>query len=108
MSTSYGLAGLLIESAKRTPDREAVGVPGGATLTYRQLDALSDRLRDRLWHLGVRPGDRVGMRLHKSIDGVATIFGALKAGACYVPVDADSPAARGAYIHNDCQVKVVV
>jgi amino acid adenylation domain-containing protein len=107
MSTT-GLADLLIASAKRTPDRDAVGVPGGATLTYGQLDALSDRMRDRLWHLGVRPGDRVGMRLHKSIDGIATIFGALKVGAAYVPVDAESPAARGAYIHNDCQVKVVV
>jgi amino acid adenylation domain-containing protein len=107
MSTT-GLADLLIASATRTPDRDAVGVPGGATLTYGQLDALSDRMRDRLWHLGVRPGDRVGMRLHKSIDGVATIFGVLKAGASYVPVDAESPAARGAYIHNDCQVKVVV
>jgi len=108
MSTNYGLAGLLMDSAQRTPAREAIGVPGGATLTYAELDALSDRMRDRLWHMGVRQGDRVGLRLHKSIDGVATIFGALKAGACYVPVDVESPAARGAYIHNDCQVKVVV
>jgi amino acid adenylation domain-containing protein len=102
------LARLLEESARRVPDNIAVLVPGGRSVTYRELSALSDRMRDRLWSLGVRPGDRVGMRLHKSIDGLATIFGALKVGAAYVPVDADSPAARGAYIMNNCQVKVLV
>src|SRR5262245_10659564 len=106
--TTRNLAQLLIESARRSPTREAVGVPEGRTMNYGELDALSDRLRDRLWRLGVRRGDRVGLRLHKSIDGVATIFGILKTGACYVPVDAESPAARGAYSFNECQVKVVV
>jgi amino acid adenylation domain-containing protein len=103
-----GLAALLDESARRQPEAVAVRVPGGQQVTYAELAALSDRMRDRLVHLGVRPGDRVGMRLHKSIDGVVTLFGALKAGAAYVPVDAESPAARGAYILNDCAVKVVV
>jgi L-proline---[L-prolyl-carrier protein] ligase len=65
-------------------------------------------MRDRLWHLGVRPGDRVGLRLRKSIDAVVAICGILKAGAAYVPVDAESPPARGAFILNDCQVKVVL
>jgi amino acid adenylation domain-containing protein len=106
--SSYGLGTLLDESARRVPDQVAVRVPDGREVTFAELAALSDRMRDRLVHLGVRPGDRVGMRLHKSIDGVVTLFGALKAGAAYVPVDVESPAARGAYIHNDCQVKVIV
>jgi amino acid adenylation domain-containing protein len=103
-----GLAGLLEASARRFPDSPAVGMAEGTPITYAELDALSDRMRDRLWAFGVRPGDRVGLRLHKSVDGIMTIFGALKAGAAYVPVDAESPPARGAYILNDCQVKVVV
>ncbi|HET7218516.1 MAG TPA: amino acid adenylation domain-containing protein [Vicinamibacterales bacterium] len=107
MSATYGLAGLLERSAARRPDATAVAVPEGPSVTYAECSALSDRVRDRLWQTGVRPGDRVGMRLHKAIDGVAAIFGILKAGAAYVPVDAESPAARGAYILNDCQVKVV-
>jgi amino acid adenylation domain-containing protein len=108
VSQPYGLAALLDASAQRVPDKVAVGVPGGRSVTYRELAALTDQVRDRLAALGVRHGDRVGMRLHKSIDGVVTLFGVLKAGAAYVPVDAESPAARGAFIHNDCQVKVVV
>lgn len=107
MPPDYGLAGLLDTSARRFPHKPAVLVPGGAVLTYAQLGTLSDRIRDRLWHDGVRPGDRVGLRLQKSVDAVAAIFGILKAGAGYVPVDAESPATRGAYILNNCQVKAV-
>ena len=103
-----GLAALLDASARRFPDNVAVATPGGRSVTYRELAALSDQMRNRLVALGGRQGDRVGMRLHKSIDGVVTLFGVLKAGAAYVPVDAESPAARGAYIHNDCQAKVIV
>ncbi len=42
--------------------------------------------------MGVRPGDRVGIYLRKSIDAVAAIYGILKAGAAYVPVDPGAPA----------------
>jgi L-proline---[L-prolyl-carrier protein] ligase len=77
-------------------------------LSHAELVARSDRLRDSLWGIGVRPGDRVGLRLHKSLDAVVAIFGVLKTGAAYVPVDAESPAARGAFILNDCEVKAVI
>jgi amino acid adenylation domain-containing protein len=106
-SVSRSLIDLLDGSVRAHPDKTAVLVPDGESLTYAELGALSDRVHDRLAAFGVRPGDRVGMRLHKSVDGVATLFGILKAGAAYVPVDAESPAARGAYIHDNCAVKAV-
>ncbi len=81
---------------------------GQAALSYRELDALSNRLRDRLAAIGVRPGDRVGIYLPKTADTVAVIFGILKAGAAYVPVDPTAPAGRNAYIHHNCQAAVVV
>ena len=108
MATTSCLIQLLDESARRFPDRVAVSVPEGPSLTYRDLSDVSDRLRDRLVRLGVGHGDRVGFRLHKSLDSVVVLFAVMKAGATYVPVDAESPAARGAFILNDCQVKVVV
>ena len=107
-SGNSGLHESFVASARRSPDAVAVVEPGVASITYGQLDALSDRVRDRLGFLGVGCGDRVGIYLRKSIDSVATLLGALKAGAAYVPVDPGAPAARGAYILHNCAVKVVV
>ena len=108
MSSPYTIHALLEQSAARFPDRMAVGVPEGAAITFSELHHLSDRLRDRLVAMGVKRGDRVGVRMRKSIDAVAAVFGALKCGAAYVPVDADAPASRGAYIFNDCSVAAIV
>ena len=102
------LTDLLDHSARRYPESTAVIVPGGERITYAELGRLSDQLRDRLAALGVRPGDRVGIRVRKSAGTVAMIFGIMKAGAAYVPVDAESPTARAAYILNNCRVRAVL
>ena len=96
------------EAASRYPYRTAVVEPDRGALTYEQLAALSNRLRDRLCAHGVRPGDRVGIYLRKSIDSVAAILGVLKTGAAYVPVDPDAPPARNAYIMHNCAVRAIV
>jgi amino acid adenylation domain-containing protein len=108
MNNQKTLHQLLVLSAQKYPDRLAVEETDGSAITYHDLNQLSDRLRDRLIHLGVCPGDRVGIYLQKSIDSVASIFGILKAGAAYVPVDPGAPPARNAYIFSDCTVKAVI
>ena len=99
---------LFVQSAERYPQHEAVVEPGVGSVTYRELAVLSDRLRDRLYALGVRSGDRVGIYMRKSIDTVAAIYGILKTGAAYVPVDPGAPPARNAYIMHNCAVKALV
>src|SRR3989304_3575778 len=108
MNNQKALHQLLILSAQKFPDRIAVEESDDGAITYHELDRLSDRLRDWLTDLGVRPGDRVGIYLRKSVDAVASIFGILKAGAAYVPVDPGAPPARNAYILSDCTVKAVI
>src|SRR5215216_1390531 len=108
MNNQKTLHQLLVLSAQKYPDRIAVEETGDGAITYHDLDQLSDRLRDRLIHLGVRREDRVGIYLRKSIDAVAAIFGILKAGAVYVPVDPGAPPARNAYIFGDCTVKAII
>lgn len=98
----------LYDSARSHVDRIAVRDPRGREISYAALDRLSDALRDRLHQEGVRPGDRVGLYLPKSIDSVASIFGILKCGAAYVPVDSSAPASRNAFIFSDCAVKEAV
>jgi amino acid adenylation domain-containing protein len=108
VKTPVALHQSFIEAARRWPDNVAVVEPGGGQVRYRELASLADRLRDRLVALGVRPGDRVGMYLPKSIDAVATIYGILETGAAYVPVDPGAPLERNAYILHNCAVKAVV
>ncbi len=99
---------LLARSARRAPGAVAVEGPGDDSMTYRALDALSDRARDWLRAAGVRAGDRVGVHLPKSIDAVAALYGVLKAGAAYVPVDFAAPVSRSAGILADAGVSAVV
>ena len=102
-----GLYGLLSAAAARSPGRTAVVDPGRGAISYRDLDALSCRVCDILVARGVGHGDRVGIYLTKSIDAVAVLFGILRAGAAYVPVDPHGPAGRNAFILNDCGVSLV-
>ncbi|NUO83685.1 amino acid adenylation domain-containing protein, partial [candidate division KSB1 bacterium] len=108
MTAFEPLQHLLDDSARVRPEHPAVEEAESGAITYRDLAELSDQLRDRLHHLGVRRGDRVGIYLHKSIDAVASIFGILKTGAAYVPVDPNAPVSRGAYILSNCSIKAAV
>jgi len=108
MNTPSALHAYFIDAARRWPEHTAVVDPGQGAITYCELAMLTDRLRDRLGALGVRPGDRVGIYMRKSIDAVAAIYGILKTGAAYVPVDPGAPPARNAYILHNCGVKALV
>jgi amino acid adenylation domain-containing protein len=109
MTLQVVLHRFLDDAARLHAGRTAVEEPEtGTAISYRELDELSDRLRDRLAHVGVRPGDRVGVYMRKSIDAVASIFGILKAGAAYVPVDPSAPPQRNAFILENCSVRAVV
>ncbi|MEX0795886.1 MAG: amino acid adenylation domain-containing protein [Acidimicrobiia bacterium] len=97
----------LARSARVYPDWPAVVAREG-TITYAELDSASDRLAARLVELGVGIGDRVGLFLPKSLNAVVGIYGALKAGAAYVPIDPSSKDHRAGYIAGNCGVKVLI
>jgi amino acid adenylation domain-containing protein len=104
---AYLLQRLLTEAAARHPQRPAVA-SGECLLTYRQLDQLSNKVARALLRLDVAPGDRVGILAPKSAASVIGIYGVLKAGACYVPLDPKAPAQRLSYVVGDCDAAVIV
>ena len=108
MAQGLRLERLLDETAARHPERIAVEDEAGAAISYKDLANLSRRVSGRLSAMGVGPSDRVGLYLSKSIDAVAAIFGILRTGAAYVPVDPGAPASRNAYILQDCAVKAAI
>jgi amino acid adenylation domain-containing protein len=87
------LQGYLEQQAIVDPDATAV-VLGAERLTYGELDDRSSRLARVLVDAGCRTGDRVCVLAAKSPRVILAMHAALKAGCCYVPVDAESPAAR--------------
>jgi amino acid adenylation domain-containing protein len=98
---------LLTNSAARYPAREAVRM-NGASLTYQELDKLSNQVARILRQNGVERGDRVAIYVHKSFASIIGIYGILKAGGAYVPLDPNAPAKRLAYITRDCGVKALL
>src|SRR6478672_6765010 len=88
---------LLIESAARHPDRTAV-VDGAESISYRELDNGSARLASELVAHGAGPGNRIGLYLDKSLHAIVALWGVLRVGAAYVPLDVASPVKRVARI----------
>jgi len=104
---AYLLQDLLTEAAARRPLRPAVA-SGGFLLTYQELDRLSNKVARALLRQGVMPGDRVGILAPKSVASVIGIYGALKAGACYVPLDPKAPDGRLSYLVRDSGAALIV
>jgi amino acid adenylation domain-containing protein len=107
MDYAYRLDHLLRASAERRPDKAAIDSDQGA-LTFGALDAAADRVAAELARQGVGLGDRVGIHLEKSLEAVVSVYGAMRAGAAYVPLDATAPPARTAYIADDCEVAALI
>ncbi|MGH3930741.1 MAG: amino acid adenylation domain-containing protein, partial [Pseudonocardiaceae bacterium] len=88
--------------AHATPDVAAV-VFGDTTLTYAHLNAAANRLAHALIARGVGPEQIVALALPRAPDLVVAILAVLKAGAGYLPLDADYPAERIRFMLDDTQ-----
>jgi amino acid adenylation domain-containing protein len=83
-------------------------VDGDRELSYAELDARSSSLAAALADHGVEAGDRVGLLLEKSLEAVVAIYGTLKAGAVYVPLDDQAPLRRLGSIAIDAGISCLV
>ena len=101
------LPDLVAAQVARVPDAVAVRDPR-RSLTYRQLDERSARLRHLLREGGVGPGDVVGIRLGRTVDLLVAMLGILRAGAAYLPLDPAYPADRTGYMVSDSGATTVL
>jgi amino acid adenylation domain-containing protein len=104
---SFTLDRLVEEAAARAPNAPAVTF-GAETKSYRELDSEASIISGMLAGLGVRPGDRVGLYMPKSIRAVSSILGIMRSGAAYVPIDPGAPPDRARFILEHCQVAALV
>jgi amino acid adenylation domain-containing protein len=88
---------------------EAIAFLGaGGSLSYRELDRRANQVANCLLARGVNHGALVGACLERSFELVIALFGILKAGAVYVPLDPAYPEERLRFIVSDSQVRVIL
>jgi amino acid adenylation domain-containing protein len=90
--------------AERSPDKDAVRFSGKG-LSYAELEARTNNLAYTLIDQGIKRGDRVGIFMNKNLESAVAIYGIMKAGAAYVPLDPFAPVARLAYVIQDCGIR---
>lgn len=104
----HTLVDLFEAQAARVPDRNAVTVSDGSSITYAALNARANQLAAMLKARGVQSSEPVGLLLDRSADAIVGLMGVLKAGAAYMPLSVDAPDARLADQLRESAAKLVV
>jgi amino acid adenylation domain-containing protein len=98
---------LIERNAASAPDAVAV-IHGSNVLTYAQLNREANRLAHHLRELGVKADVPVAIVMERRPELVIGLLAILKAGGCYVPLDAGYPEARLAIMLGDSDPAVVL
>ena len=77
-------------------------------LSYAELDERARALAAQLLDWGVRPGDAVGLRVHRGAEQYVALYALLYAGATYVPVLPDLPAERVGVMMEDAECSLLL
>ncbi len=98
---------LLEKQAERIPHKIALISPE-RQVTYEEFNKQVTDLAAVLQERGVKPGDYVAVITERSIEMMIAIYGAVRAGAAYVPIDPRYPEERIEYILKDCRPAMVL
>lgn len=104
---NYLLTHSIERSAENFPERDAFRC-GSNHISYLDLYRKTNQLAHLLVDLGVKKGDRVGIYLRRSLESAIAVYGIMKAGAAYVPLDPDAPAARTRFLLKDCGIRHLI
>jgi amino acid adenylation domain-containing protein len=101
------LVAAIAATAARRPDHRAVE-GSDATLSYAELDRLSNQLAHRLISLGVGEDACVGISLQRGATELIAMLATAKAGGAYVPLDPSLPLDRLRIILEDARPQVLL
>jgi len=97
----------LRRAAAADPAKEAL-VAGARRMSFAELDAAASALGARLHALGVGRGERVAVLAPNGAEAAVAIYGTLRAGAAFVPLNPTIKADKLAYVLRDCDAAAVV
>ncbi|NLT96682.1 MAG: amino acid adenylation domain-containing protein [Christensenellaceae bacterium] len=95
------------EIAERFADKTAV-ICEGVPLSYRELNERANRFARLLREEGVGRNTVVALCMRRSADLMAALFGVLKAGGAYLPLDVSYPVERLAFMLSDSGTKILL
>lgn len=101
------LSSMFTRQAQKTPLNKAV-VMGDDSITYEELDKKSNQVARYLLDKGTETGSSVGVLANRDIQAIINIYGILKAGAAYIPVDPEYPEKRRSYILENSNSKILL
>jgi amino acid adenylation domain-containing protein len=101
------LGSLFEEQVAAHPDAPAL-VYGENALTYAELNRRANQVANRLRSMGIGRECRVGILLERCPDMIVAVLGAVKSGAAYVPLDADYPGDRLAFMISDTGLAALI
>lgn len=98
---------LVEHAASKKPDAVAI-VYNDNQLSYKELDRRSNQLGHWLQEQGVGPDVLVALYIDRSIESIIGLFGIMKSGGAYVPIDASTPKDRVEWMIKDSDIKLII
>ncbi|KAF9279675.1 hypothetical protein BGZ68_007778 [Mortierella alpina] len=98
---------LFEQYADRVPNALSI-VTDKHSLTYAEMNTESNRLAHRLIDLGAKPDSVVGLCMERSSSMIVAMFGILKSGAAYLPLDPTYTGERLKDIVSDAAPTILV
>lgn len=96
-----------VAAAKKYGAKTALVTPE-RSLSFSELDALTNRFASTLTSLGIKAGDRVTLYSGNCWQWVVSYYGALKAGAVINPINVMLTPSEVEFVANDCGASIVI
>ena len=100
------------EQVRRSPHRVALVAPAISGdvrhVSYKRLNEEANRLAHFLRSRGVGANTVAGLLLPRGVEMMAAIWGILKNGGAYLPIDTDTPSSRAAAMLTDTGASILL
>lgn len=98
---------LFEQQAAKTPDAIAL-ISTETQYSYQELNKKANQLAHYLQEQGIGPDDLIAIFMTRSIEMIIAIYGIIKAGAAYVPLEPELPDQRLTFILSDTKAKFIL
>lgn len=101
------LTALFELQVEKTPDAPALHFED-KFLTYRQFNEKANQLAHFLRKQGIGAEDVVAIQMERSFGMLIAVYGILKAGAAYLPIETEMPSERFSFVLKDSGAKMIL